>query len=94
MNKKYVCRGEVWKYNGPAGWYFVTLPATITKTFKKTIASWGRVDVHASIGTSAWSTSIWFDGKQQAFLLPIKASIRKKEGIEHGSIIKVTLSLR
>jgi len=50
--------------------------------------------VTAKIGDSEWQTAIWFDTKQDTYLLPLKAAIRKKENIvldkDVGIIIWVT----
>jgi hypothetical protein len=95
--KKYSFKGKVWKYKGPAGWYFVTLPSKLSKTIRKTHGlseeGWGRLKANASIGDSKWQTAIWFDSKALSYLLPIKASVRKIVGIESGSTVAVILHL-
>ena len=49
--------------------------------------------VTAKIGGSEWKTSIWFDTKNDTYLLPIKAEIRKKEKIdmEAGNEVKAAI---
>ncbi len=88
---------KVWKYKGKAGWYFATLPKTLSKKIRSSHGSseegWGRLKTTATIGTSNWKTAIWYDTKSQAYLLPIKATIRKKEKIEEGHTVKVDLTL-
>lgn len=77
-------------------WYFVSLPKDtaneIREFFKNFEEGWGRLKTTAKTGNSEWKTAIWFDTKRQTYLLPIKAAIRKKEKIEPGQNIEVTLS--
>ncbi len=47
----------------------------------------------ATIGESRWQTSIFPDTKRNAYLLPIKADIRKAEGLAVGEAVDVSVSL-
>lgn len=84
-----------WKYSGPGGWVFVTLPAKLSSeiraTFKSEEGGWGRLTATARIGNTEWKTAIWFDTKLNAYLLPLKAEIRKKEKIEVGKRISIAV---
>ena len=84
-----------WRYEGPNGWYFVSLPADLSEEirglFKSEEAGWGQLKATAGIGTSEWKTAIWFDTKVKTYLLPLKAEIRKKENIAVDKDIEVTL---
>ncbi len=86
---------KVWKYHGHAGWYFVTLPKTLSKKIRSkhglSEEGWGRLKTNAAIGKTNWKTAIWFDTKAQGYLLPIKSLVRKKEKIGTGTQIKVHL---
>ncbi|WP_338103394.1 DUF1905 domain-containing protein [Methanolapillus millepedarum] len=52
---------------------------------------WGRLKVTAKIGNSEWKTAIWFDTKQNTYLLPLKAEIRKKENIGMEKEVEVSI---
>lgn len=97
-HKKYSFKGKVWKYKGPASWYFVTLPRKLSKTIRKTHGlseeGWGRLKTNASVGRCEWQTAIWYDTKAISYVLPIKASIRQKECIGSGSSVTVILRLQ
>jgi len=84
-----------WKYDGPGGWIFVSLPKKLSdeirETFKKEEAAWGRLKASARIGATVWQTAIWFDRKASTYLLPLKAEIRKKEKVEVGMRIDVSV---
>jgi hypothetical protein len=90
-------RSKVWKYEGRAGWYFVTLPKQLSKKIRKAHGlseeGWGRLKTTAQIGKTIWKTAIWFDTKAQSYLLPLKAEIRKKEAIALGALLNIKLQL-
>lgn len=88
---------KIWQYNPPSGWYFITLPESISteirSLFGKEEEGWGRLKATAKTGNSEWKTSIWFDTKRNAYVLPIKAEIRKKEGCTVGDELIVELHI-
>lgn len=49
-------RAQLWRYPGPGGWIFVTLPADaglpVTGAF-------GRTPVRATVDGKTWATSVW-----------------------------------
>jgi len=90
--------GELWLHQGPGGWTFVTLPPDCAEqirfyTGRNKGRAWGMIKVSACIGASSWETTIWPDKASGSFLLPIKAAVRKKEGIAAGDTAKVSLRL-
>ncbi len=99
MNGKLVYQfsAEVWQHAGPGGWYFVSLPAKLSKEIRDNLKSeeegWGRMKARASMGNSTWDTAIWFDTKKNTYLLPIKAAIRKKENKMAGDTIHVEIKI-
>jgi hypothetical protein len=91
-------RSLVWKWQGNAAWHFVTLDkksaAVVKKSQKgKKRVGWGSVPVVATIGETKWKTSIFPDSKSGSYLLPLKAQVRKKEGVEAGATISVSFQL-
>lgn len=84
-----------WQHAAPGGWYFVTLPVDVSteirRHFKWQEEGWGHLKVLAKIGSSEWETAIWFDSKHSSYLLPLKAAIRKKEGIDLNQSVQITL---
>lgn len=55
---------------------------------------WGSLPVMATIGKTTWKTSIFPDKKRGAYLLPIKAEVRKKEEIEKDDMVALLLEVR
>jgi hypothetical protein len=87
---------ELWIYQGRARIYFVTVPADIAQHIKSFIAGprrgWGAIKVSVKIGQSRWRTSIFPMGEEQSYILPIKAEIRKAQGLDEGDTARITLS--
>ncbi|TAN58770.1 MAG: DUF1905 domain-containing protein [Rhodospirillales bacterium] len=88
---------ELWMYQGKGAWFFVTLPKKESqkiKPFREPLRrGWGSVRVTAKIGKTSWKTSIFPDSKAGAYLLPVKAEIRKKEKLADGSRVSVKLRI-
>ncbi len=86
---------RVWQHAAPNGWYFVSLPAEMATEIRENLQwqeeGWGRLKARAKIGSSEWDTAIWFDTKHQTYLLPLKATIRKKEQLNSDQETKVML---
>jgi hypothetical protein len=96
--KKYTVTAKVWLYPGENGaWHFLTVPknesSEIAKIFHEFKKGWGSLPVEVIIGKTTWNTSIFPDRKSGTYLLPLKAQVRKKEGIQEGDSIKFTLKI-
>lgn len=94
--KKYTINGEVWLYPGMSGWHFVGIPKKESVEIKKGCkvkAGFGSIPVVVTVGKSKWKTSIFPDKRTETYLLPLKAEVRKKEGIFSGDTITLTIEL-
>jgi hypothetical protein len=94
----YKFKGRVWLYTGAGAWHFVTLPKPISAEIKKRFSplqkAWGSVPVLAHIGKTRWDTSIFPDKKAGAYVLPLKAEVRRQEHIVNDAVINVRISIR
>ena len=54
---------------------------------------WGAVRVQATIGETTWQTSIFPHSKINAYILPIKAYVRKEEKILADNMVEVQLKI-
>lgn len=85
---------KIWLYDGHAAWHFATIDAPTSKAIKALQTGprrgWGSVKVTAKIGKTSWTTSI-FPDKNETYLLPIKASVRKAEKLSTEDKIKIEL---
>lgn len=96
---------QVWLYPGAqAAWHFISLPkkeaaevaalqADVLRRTQGKRRGWGAVKVVATIGKTSWQTSIFPDKKSGTYLLPIKASVRKAEGLFEKDTVLVHLGL-
>ncbi len=93
----YPIKAKVWLYPGMAAWHFVTLPVKQSDEIKEIYGGlkkgWGSLPVKVTIGKTTWKTSIFPDKKAGAYLLPLKTEVRKKEKIQEGDIVALTLEL-
>ena len=95
---EYRVRAKVWLYPGAGGWHFVNLSpkqsAEIKARFGDASGGWGTLPVSVRIGNTEWRTSIFPDRKSGSYLFPIKAEVRKKERIAHGSSLTAVVQIR
>ncbi len=88
---------EIWKYASAAAWHFVSLPQELAVEIRTHLKAqeegWGRMKARATIGNSTWDTAIWYDSKMKTYLLPIKASVRKKESLCASMKVRVQIGL-
>ncbi len=93
----YTFTAKIWEHAPTGGWHFVSLPVDMSKEIRSHLQheeeGWGRLKAIAIVGTTEWQTAIWFDTKKNAYLLPIKSQIRKKEKLFADSIVQVTVKL-
>ena len=87
----------LWLYGGKATWHFLTLPFEVTDEIdeiaRESKRGFGSVRVRATIGGTTWTTSVFPDNSRKSFILPVKASVRKAEGLVDGSNCRVRLQL-
>ncbi len=95
---KYDFKVKVWLYPGKnAAWHFVTVPKKesdkIKKKCGKNTRGWGSLPVSVTIGATVWKTSLFPDRKSGTYILPLKVEVRRKEDIEAGDSIAVSITL-
>ena len=54
---------------------------------------WGRMKTTAKINGLKWKTSIWFDTKENNYLLPVKSEIRKKLNLKENESLIISIFL-
>lgn len=91
----YTVTGEVWLWSGQAAWHFLTLPEEVADEIHARFAhgAFGMVPVRATIGATTWETKLFGDTKRDSYLLPLKAAVRRREGVEEGDTVTVRLDL-
>lgn len=88
---------ELWEYSGKGTWHFVTVPEEISadiKAFTKHVTKgFKSVRVSVSIGDSHWQTSLFPSKEKGAYVLPIKAAVRKAENLSEGDMASVRIAV-
>jgi Domain of unknown function (DUF1905) len=96
--------GPLWRWttpSAPAAWFFVTIDGTTGEALSGTAImrrleggsrGFGSLKVVATIGGSTFKTSV-FPSKELGWLLPVKASVRKAEGLVEGDAVEVVLEV-
>ena len=89
---------KIWLYQGMAGWHFINdskkESADIKERFGKNAKGWGSIPVCVTLGKTSWDTSIFPDKKSGTYLLPLKASVRRAEGVSYDDVVDYMLKIR
>ncbi len=87
--------GDLWYWRGPAPWYFITVPHdhvdALQAASRFVSYGWGMIPVRARIGATSWPTSLF--PKDGTYVVPVKAAVRRAEGLEEGSRVRVCLEI-
>lgn len=91
----------LWRWTGgKAAWFFVTIGGENAEALAATALmrrlegqgrGFGSLRVRATIGDSRFDTSV-FPQKDEGYILPVKASVRRAEGLAEGDEVTVTLA--
>jgi len=87
--------GEMWFWRGPSPWHFVTVPEDHCRELESAATfvsyGWGMIPVAARIGGTGWTTSLY--PKDGRYIVPVKAWVRRAEGIDVGDTVTVRLTV-
>ena len=104
MPEKITHTSPLWRWttpSAPAAWHFVTIDGeagealsgtAIMRRMEGNARGFGSLKVVATIGGSTFKTSV-FPSKSEGWLLPVKASVRKAEGLGEGDVVVVSLEV-
>lgn len=96
--------GPLWRWTSSSGtgtWHFLTIDGAagealsgtaLMRRLEKSIRGFGSLKVSARIGDSVFKTSL-FPSKELGWLLPVKAAVRKAEGLCEGDVVEVVLEV-
>lgn len=88
---------ELWRHDGPAAWYFVSLPPDLADDLDAEhghrAAGFGSLRIEVTIGATTWRTSIFPDTKRGTYVLPVKQAVRRAEGLGDGAMVDVGLEV-
>jgi hypothetical protein len=92
---------ELWVWEGRRSdtWTFVTLPGPVSESVSDEAhsngprAGFGTVRVRVQVGATSWQTSVFPDKGRGAFVLPIKAAVRRAQDLAVGDSVHVLLEV-
>ncbi len=102
MSERIACTAALWRWTspkGPAAWHFLTIAGAAGEALSGTAlmrklegsgGGFGSLKVTATIGSSRWQTSV-FPSREEGWMLPVKASVRKAEGLAEGDVVELAL---
>jgi hypothetical protein len=83
-------------WRGPSPFVFAPVPldvaAELRRLAKLVTYGWGMLPVEASLGGVSFTTALF--PKDETYLLPVKAAVRRKAGITVGDTLTVALAIR
>lgn len=93
----------LWRWSGGANatdWFFATIDGAVGEALSATAlmqrletwrrAGFGSVKVSVCVGETQWRTSA-FPSKEHGWMVPVKAAVRKAEGLVEGEAFMLTL---
>jgi hypothetical protein len=83
---------KLWRWPGDMGWHFINLDKPTSSKIRKLFPK-GFVKIKAKLGQTDWNTSLFPHTETGVYLLAIKKSVRKKEELMEGDIVKVNFTL-
>jgi hypothetical protein len=87
--------GEVVYWRGPSPFHFVTVPPEAAREIGDVASlvtyGWGAIPATIRIGETTWDTSLF--PRDGGYLLPVRDSVRKAEGLELGDVVDVELTM-
>ena len=82
------------EWRGPAPFFYADVPVDDSDDVKdaaKGLEYWGQVPVVVTIGDTRFTTALF--PKDGRYLLPLRADVRRAEGIELGMTVDVGMDL-
>lgn len=105
MAEDFTVTAPLWRWQsatGPGAWYFLTIDGEVAGDIRVAAMSgqwlerrrgFGSAKVEAVIGDTIWRTSIFPHRQSGGWLLPVKAAVRKAEGLSEGDRVTARVSL-
>lgn len=100
----YEVTATLWRWSGGANatdWFFVTIGGEAGEALSATAlmrrletgrrSGWGSVKVSMQVGETTWRTSA-FPSREQGWIVPVKAAVRKAESLIEGEPFALQLS--
>jgi hypothetical protein len=87
---------EVIYWRGPSPFFYAPLPADqaaeIRRLARAVTYGWGMIPVDATVGGVTFYTALF--PKDETYLLPLKAAVRRRTNVTAGDVVAVEMALR
>ena len=87
--------GEIIYWRGPSPFHFVTVPERECRQIESVSAvvsyGWGCIPVTVWTGHTKFTTSLF--PKNGGFIVPLKAAVRRAEGLGEGDTVDLRLTI-
>jgi Domain of unknown function (DUF1905) len=106
MTETHTLTAPLWIWTtdkAPASWHFVTLDGEVADAIHALALmrrleggrkrGWGSIKVRATVGGTSWETSIFSAKEMGGWLLPVKAAVRKAEGLVAGDLVRLMVAV-
>lgn len=106
MTETHAVTAKLWIWTSekaPASWHFLTIEGEAAEALHALALmrrlesgrrrGWGAMKAKARIGDTDWETSIFPEKDGGGWLLPVKAAVRKAEGLVAGDEVQVTVAV-
>jgi len=99
MQSEWTFEAELWASESVGSWVFLTVPGEVGDDIRLLAGpptGFGSVRVEVTCGGSVWRTSVFPDkarGGATPYVLPVKADVRRREGLDVGDRASVRLAL-
>ncbi len=106
MTELFNTRATLWLWTtdkAPASWHFLTIEGEVAEAIHATAVmrrleggvrrGWGSIKVIATIGETVWQTALFPAKDVGGWMLPVKAAVRRAEGLVVGDVLEVTLKM-
>lgn len=104
MSERIACSATLWRWTGSGGaatWHFLSIGGDAGEALSATALmrrlegmarGFGSLKVAATIGDTSWRTSV-FPSREEGWMLPVKAAVRKAEGLCEGDEVALVLEV-
>ncbi len=106
MTEAHTITAPLWIWTtdkAPASWHFLTLDGKVAEAIHALALmrrlegerkrGWGSMKVRATVGETSWETSIFPAKEMGGWLLPVKAAVRKAEGLVAGDLVRLMVAV-
>lgn len=84
---------ELWYWRGPSPFYFLTVPPELCRELAAIAPDvsygWGMIPATIRVRDTEWTTSLF--AKDGGYVIPVKADVRRAEGLEDGEDVTAQL---